>query len=72
MTEWVSQDPEGQKLWIRTTEDLNIGDLATVEMDRLAPYLRRHGILELHVLYCGGVTGRGFSFDTVLVQPASA
>lgn len=72
VTEWILQDPYGQDLWMRTSKDLNIGDLSSIETDWLMPYLRRHGIVDLHILYCGGVRNRGFDFDTVLAEPTSS
>ena len=70
ITKWVQETKAGQKLWIQSCEDLNIGDVADDlfgPRSSLRPFLRRQGIrraTHLHTVSRGDL----IAFDTVLVD----
>lgn len=57
VTKWIQKTEEGKAAWRESSEDLNIGDLATYFDARgnavasLKPYLRQEGILKVKDLF---------------------
>lgn len=68
VTEWVRTTEEGRRLWEYSSEDLNIGDLASyLEDASLLECLKRRGIEGIDLLY-EVVEGEEISYDHVLVD----
>lgn len=69
ITQWVDKTPEGREAWEASAGDLNIGDIASHQIDEddsLVPFLINQGISVMRA----GVMGadKSLDFDTVLVH----
>jgi len=68
ITNWVRTTRSGEECWKESDGDLNIGDLALYEQQfKKDMALKRFGIEEFEIIYCGETSEGSFPFDTHLV-----
>jgi len=70
VTQWVSSTEEGKEAWEYSSEDFNVGDLASYEdeiKEAMSKELMANGIHDFEILW-GGDSTEIVSFDTILVD----
>jgi hypothetical protein len=67
VSDWVRETPEGAAAWEESCEDFNIGDFFCSPLPRRSPFLLRHGIDAVSLVYQMS-EGEEICFDRVLVS----
>lgn len=73
LSKWASNTKDGALAWTRSSEDFNVGDLASElpgDENGLSGFLLEAGIAKLNVeILHGRDVSRYWSYDTVLIDP---